>query len=263
MAGRTSRERAEREARKRLRAFTARQSVHARQVARRRRDNIAAVIAIVVVAVLATVAQLGYFSIGPGERAQPKVSASAAPSPTASAVPNAALAENRTWTGTLTINGVKLGISLDGKKAPQAVADFISLTDKGFYTGAYCPRLTTKTVYILQCGSPTNSTSGGPGYSFGPIENAPKDGVYTTGVLAMARSQNDASSQGSQFFLVYGAPSTFPDDSAGGYSVFGRVTSGLAALKSTVIDKGLVASAASVGDGAPKSPVKITSVTVK
>jgi peptidyl-prolyl cis-trans isomerase B (cyclophilin B) len=66
MAGRTSRERAEREARKRLRTFTARQSVHARQNTRRRRDNIAAGIAIVVVAALAAFAQIGYYTVGPG-----------------------------------------------------------------------------------------------------------------------------------------------------------------------------------------------------
>jgi peptidyl-prolyl cis-trans isomerase B (cyclophilin B) len=178
-------------------------------------------------------------------------------------VPSKTIADDRTWTGTMTINGAKLGISLNGKAAPQAVSNFISLAQKGFYKGAYCPRLTTKTVYILQCGSPTNSTAGGPGYSFGPIENAPTNQIYKTGVLAMARTSDDASSQGSQFFIIYGANSTFPNDTAGGYTVFGSVTSGLSALKTDVVKKGLVASASSTGDGAPKSTVKISSVTVK
>jgi peptidyl-prolyl cis-trans isomerase B (cyclophilin B) len=75
----------------------------------------------------------------------------------------------------------------------------------------------------------------------------------------MARQSNNATSQGSQFFLVYGT-STFPNDSAGGYTVFGKVTSGLPALETAITSKGVKDGS---GDGAPKVATRITSLTVK
>lgn len=263
MAGRGARDRAEREARKRARSFSIRQQVHLERGRRRRRDDLTALVVFVVVIALATTAQVFFFAAGPGKPvAAATPTASPTPTPTAT-VPNKSLSENKTWKATMTIGGAKLGLQLDGKNAPQAVANFLTLVADGYYTDAYCPRLTTKTVYVLQCGAKTNSTSdAGPGYSFGPIENAPKDGVYDTGVLAMARVGGDASSQGSQFFIVYGKDSTFPNDTAGGYTVFGKVTSGLSALKSKVTSKGLTAAAVSAGDGAPAAAVRVTSAAV-
>lgn len=261
MAGRGARERAEREARKRARSFSIRQQVHLERGRRRHRDDVIALVVFVVVIALATTAQVGYFTAGPGKPVA-KATPSASPTPTAT-VPSKSLSENRTWKATMTIGGAKLGLQLDGKKAPQAVANFLALTEQGYYTDAYCPRLTTKRVYVLQCGTKTDSASdAGPGYSFGPIENAPKDGVYDTGVLAMARVGGNASSQGSQFFIVYGKDSTFPNDAAGGYTVFGTVTSGLSALKTKVVAKGLTADAKAGGDGAPATPVRITAAAV-
>src|SRR5699024_3762201 len=83
---------------------------------------------------------------------------------------------------------------------------------------------------LLQCGDPTATGTGGPGYTFGPIENAPSDDQYAAGTVAMARQANDADSMGSQFFLVF-SDTTLPSDSAGGYTVFGHITSGLQILK--------------------------------
>ena len=267
MPARTAQERAQREARRRAREYTARQQVHAEQRRRRRRDNIAAVVGLVVVAALATLIQIGYYTLGPGApvpKRSTAASASAtptpAPTPSASAtVPPKSLADDRTWTGSMTLNSVKLGITLDGKHAPQAVANFVSLTRKGFYKGLTCHRETTGSSRILQCGDPNGNGSGGPGYSFGPIENAPKNDSYATGVLAMARTSDDASSQGSQFFIVYGT-STFPSDSAGGYTVFGHVTSGIPALKTGIVAKGIQGGST---DGKPKIPVTITALSVR
>ena len=56
----------DREARTRLRAYQARQALHRTRTARRRRDNVIAAVAGVVVLALAVVAQLLYFSGGPG-----------------------------------------------------------------------------------------------------------------------------------------------------------------------------------------------------
>jgi len=159
-------EREAREARDRLRRYTARQRVHASQVRRRRRDNILAVSGILVVAALATATQVFYFSSGPGKAAASPSSshapASATPAPTSTApagknvgdVPSASIAEGRTWTGTLELNDVTLGITLDGAKAPQATSVFISLAKEGFYTttGSTCHRLTTSdSAKLIQC----------------------------------------------------------------------------------------------------------------
>jgi peptidyl-prolyl cis-trans isomerase B (cyclophilin B) len=141
-------------------------------------------------------------------------------------VPDPAGAEGRTWQVTLETSCGPVAMELDGGAAPQAVASFLELSRSGYYDGTPCHRLTTEGIFVLQCGDPTATGQGGPGYAYGPVENAPADDVYPTGTLAMARVGDDGESMGSQFFLVY-ADSTIPGDSAGGYTVFGRITSGL------------------------------------
>ena len=137
-------------------------------------------------------------------------------------VPAASVAENRSWTGSMYVNGCKLEIKLDGAKAPQAVANFITLAKSGFYNDNYCHRISNAGLFMLQCGDPNGDGTGGPGYSFGPNnENAPADGLYKTGVIAMANSGGDAS-QGSQFFIVYADSPLSPN-----YAVVGTVTSGI------------------------------------
>ena len=230
-----SNDRQAREERARLRTYQARQEVHVRKQRRRTRDNVIAVIALVVVLALATAAQLFYFSGGPGT---PEAEPTATPTPTATPpagenqgdVPSADLAEDRTWTGTLTLNDIPLGVELDGAAAPQAVSSEISLIQSGFYDGTTCHRLTRENIWVLQCGDPAGDGTGGPGYSYGPVENAPADGVYPAGTIAMARQQQNGYSQGSQFFIVYEDTTLTPDE-AGGYTVVGRVTSGLDAAE--------------------------------
>lgn len=262
-------ERDAREARDRLRRYTARQTVHSRQATRRRRDNIIAILGVTVVVALATLTQVVYFTAGPGQPAPSShPSASAHPSPSASAaadknvgdVPARTIAEGRSWTGTLTLNGVKLGISLDGAKAPQATSVFVSLAQKTFYTtaGSSCFRLTTTaSLHIMQCGSPDGTAGGNVGFSYGPIENAPADGVYPAGTIAMARASS-LYSQGSQFFIVYTA-STLPA-SGGGYTVFGSITSGLDEYIAAIADKGVTGGGT---DGLPTVATKITQLSVQ
>ena len=129
----------------------------------------------------------------------------------------------------------------------------------GFYDGLGCHRLTTEGLFVLQCGDPNGDGTGGPGYTYGPIENAPEDGVYPAGTIAMARQAGDAESQGSQFFIVY-EDTTLTADEAGGYTVIGRVTDGLDALRSEIVDFGTVDEAP---DGQPVRPVTITSFDVE
>lgn len=185
------------------------------------------------------------------------------PSPTstesAATAPDPALSENRTWTGSMDVAGVPLTFELDGAVAPQAVASTVYLVNNGFYEGISCHRLTTEGIYVLQCGDPNGDGSGGPGYSYGPVENAPADDFYPAGTIAMARQGGNASSMGSQFFIVY-EDSTIPSDQAGGYTVIGRITSGLPELISTVTSQGTENGGT---DGRPKVPVTITSIAVK
>ncbi len=178
--------------------------------------------------------------------------ATAEPTAPAYTLPDPSVAEGRTWTGTITTDVGAIGIELDGAAAPQAVASFVSLAQQGFFDGTSCHRLATR-IKVLQCGDPTGQGTGGPGYTFGPIENAPADDVYPAGTIAMARVGGDPQSMGSQFFLVY-EDTTIPADEAGGYTVFGRVTSGLDVV-TAVADAG-------VQDGGPDGP-PATGVTIQ
>lgn len=265
-----------REARERLARYNARQTLHTHQISRRRRDNIIAIVGVVVIAALAAVTQIFYFSAGPGApTAAPSASASASatatptptPTPAATAnvgdVPSASVSKHRTWTGSMTLNSTKLGISLDGKDAPQAAASVINDIKTGYYTGKTCHRLlTSDSAGFLQCGS-EDGTGSDTGYSFGPIENAPSDGVYKAGVIAMARIGDNAYSNGHQFFILF-KDTTLPADTAGGYTVVGKVTSGLADLEKNITDKGIdTANASTDGSGPPAVATKITAVTIK
>ncbi len=249
-----------REQQQRLRAYEARQTVHADSIQRRRRDNIIWAIVGVVVIAAAIVTQLAYSGIGPSQAptASPSATATSAADQTWQ-LPDPSTAEGRAWTGQLDLNSdIDLGITLDGANAPQAVASTISLANGGFYDGLTCHRLTTSGIYVLQCGDPNGDGSGGPGYSYGPVENAPSDNVYPAGTLAMARQSGNGSSMGSQFFIVY-QDSTIPADAAGGYTVIGQVTSGLDALQSEIIAQG---TADGSTDGAPAVPTTISTFVV-
>ncbi|WP_258723205.1 peptidylprolyl isomerase [Cellulomonas sp. NS3] len=185
----------------------------------------------------------------------PQASVSALPARTGNGgvVPDPAAAEARTWTGAVTLSTGAVGIELDGAAAPQAVANFVTLAREGYFDGTKCHRLVTEGIHVLQCGDPTATGTGGPGYTWGPIENAPADDVYPAGTLAMARVGGSGESMGSQFFLVY-EDSTIPSDAAGGYTVFGRITSGLDVVQA-IADGGIGA------DGtAPASDVIIEGV---
>jgi peptidyl-prolyl cis-trans isomerase B (cyclophilin B) len=248
-----------RETQDRLRRYRARQTVHETKTARRTRDNLIAVLAIVVVGALAATAQIVYFTSCPGTP-EPVASASPVPSEPATTAPEPALSEFRTWTGAMTINdGLEVTFELDGRVAPQAVASFVSLVSSGFYDALTCHRLTTDGIFVLQCGDPNGDGTGGPDYRFGPIENAPLDDVYTTGVIAMARQGGDGASMGSQFFIVYD-DSTIPADAAGGYTVMGRITGGLDALITDVVSPGVEGGGA---DGPPAVETTVTGITIQ
>ncbi|MDR3152179.1 MAG: peptidylprolyl isomerase [Bifidobacteriaceae bacterium] len=175
------------------------------------------------------------------------------------AVPDKAIAENKDWGAVLHTSLGDLSITLLGSKAPQAVANFIDLSRKGWWSenDAQCPRVTTQSVYILQCGAPKGDQSGGPGYSFGPVENAPSDNIYKKGYIAMARSDS-AFSNGSQFFIIYQDSNFPPGGGNAGYAVFAEITGGLDNIENFAKEQ-----KPANGDGKPSEVVKITGVDIK
>jgi peptidyl-prolyl cis-trans isomerase B (cyclophilin B) len=228
--------------RERLARFAAKQDLEASKAVRRKKDNRLSVLVSGLAIVMAVGSSVAYSALAPEPEAlTPEI----APTQPSAPIPDASIAEDRTWIGSIEVGAASLEIELDGELAPQAVASFIDLAGKGFFSGITCHRLTTTGIFVLQCGQSAVTSDGGPGYTFGPIENAPADNFYPRGTLAMARvgasvigAEAAATSMGSQFFIVY-EDSTISSDEAGGYTVFGKITGGLEDLQS-VIDAGVL-----------------------
>jgi peptidyl-prolyl cis-trans isomerase B (cyclophilin B) len=128
-----------------------------------------------------------------------------------------------------------LPLTLDRAAAPCTVQSFVHLARWKFYDRTTCHRLTTyPTLEVLQCGDPSGTGEGGPGYRYKDelpvdLEPAPNDPtgarkIYPRGTLAMANAGPDTN--GSQFFLVYGNAYLRPN-----YTIFGTIgDAGLATL---------------------------------
>jgi peptidyl-prolyl cis-trans isomerase B (cyclophilin B) len=171
-------------------------------------------------------------------------------------LPDKKTAAGKTFIATVVTNCGVITMELDGTKAPQTVASFLGLAKSGYWADSPCHRLTTSApLFVLQCGDPTGTGSGDPGYGYG-VENAPEDFNFAPGTLAMART-SDPKSNGGQFFIVY-KDTELPD--VVGYSVFGKVTSGM-----DIVDK-IAAAGATPPDGnqntAPVQPISILTVDV-
>lgn len=233
-----------REQRRRVQLMEAKQKLRKEQQGRRRRDNVVASTAAVLALALAVVLQVSVFTNNPTSEqvaaAQKDLESSASTSATENSdeatpgvslppVPDASVARDTKLTGTLSLNQQKLEVELDGTKAPQAASVLKVLADSGYYDGRACHRLTTGDFAVLQCGALNLDGASAPGFTWGPVENAPADNVYPAGTIAIARVANDGSSNGTQFFITY-KDTVIPPDQAGGYTVVGKVVSGLDAI---------------------------------
>ncbi|WP_207343956.1 peptidylprolyl isomerase [Arthrobacter sp. E3] len=257
-----------REAKARIARMQANQALHEKQLQRRKRDNLIAFIAIGAALAVAIVLALTVFQPKGDDpvASAPDASAAASAAPEASSdasaapaesnspgVPNADTAKGKTFTGTLTLNGKPLGVTLDGTKAPQAAAVFKSLADSNFMDGKTCHRLADAPDFgVLQCGSLKGDGQGDPNYQWGPVENTPADGKYPAGTIAVARA-NTTYSNGTQFFITF-KDTVLPQDT-GGYTIVGKVTSGLDEV-SAIAKDGIEGGAT---DGAPNTKVTIDS----
>jgi cyclophilin family peptidyl-prolyl cis-trans isomerase len=109
-------------------------------------------------------------------------------------------------------------VQLLPERAPGAVNNFVSLARWKYFNGTKCHRVIQD--FVVQCGDPTATGTGGPGYSF--ADEVPGAGEYTIGSLAMANS--GPNTNGSQFFVITGVSGTsLPPN----YTLFGQVTAGL------------------------------------
>ncbi|MFI5100717.1 MAG: peptidylprolyl isomerase, partial [Actinomycetes bacterium] len=89
-------------------------------------------------------------------------------------------------TAKLSLNGKPVTISLLRSKAPCTVNSFAHLAQAKYFDKTPCHRLTTGALAVLQCGDPSGTGSGGPGYTFAD-ENL-TGATYPAGTVAMANS---------------------------------------------------------------------------
>ena len=148
-------------------------------------------------------------------------------------------------------------IELYPNMAPNTVANFVNLIEKGFYDGLTFHR--SVPGFVLQGGDPNGDGTGGPGYTIkgefssnGYTQNTLS---HTRGVISMARSR-DNDSAGSQFFIVLDDSATYSLD--GLYAGFGRVTEGMDIIDEIVENEEI----ADDVTGALEENVVITKVTV-
>jgi peptidyl-prolyl cis-trans isomerase B (cyclophilin B) len=157
-------------------------------------------------------------------------------------------------------------ITMEASKAPHTVNSFDFLVKKGFLDHTKCHRLTTQGIYVLQCGDPKGTGTGGPGYTI-PDENlkdkrlkGPKGGMYPKGTVAMANQYNPQTKQGkntggSQFFLVF-QDSPLPPY----YTPFGTLTKDGMKVLEKIAKAG---ENTGQGDGAPNATVVVDKATVR
>ncbi len=146
----------------------------------------------------------------------------------------------------------KFTVDLNASTTPCTVNSFVALAKQGYFDGTQCHRLTTDGIWVLQCGDPTATGGGGPGYAFD--DELAGTETYPAGTVAMANA--GPGTNGSQFFLVY-------KDSLGlpaGYTVFGKMDAASILAVQKIAAKG---TANGSTDGAPKDPVELQSVTIR
>jgi len=110
-------------------------------------------------------------------------------------------------------------IALDTGRAPKTANSFAFLADEGFYDDLTFARVAPE--FVIQGGSPLDTTIGDPGYSVD--EKPPANLAYTKGVVAMAKGSTEPPGRsGSQFFVVLSADAGLPPE----YALVGKVDKG-------------------------------------
>jgi cyclophilin family peptidyl-prolyl cis-trans isomerase len=175
------------------------------------------------------------------------VDAPAPRDPESREAPTEPLDASKTYTLTFATNCGSFTVTLDPQVAPKTAASLVALAQDGYFDDTIFHRVVPG--FVIQGGDPTQSGSGGPGYS--TVDVPPSDAAYTKGVVAMAKSGVEApGTAGSQFFVVTGEDAGLPPE----YAIAGEVTEGM--------DTAERIDALGIGDGPPSQPVVVSSVTV-
>lgn len=203
-------------------------------------------------AVLALSGGYWYLSGTPPRQQPAEVQATSTTRATANAKPD--VIRDQPMTVTLHTTKGDISIQLFASLAPHTVANFVKLSQEGFYDGTKFHRVIEG--FMDQAGDPLTKDdsqkakwgTGGPGYTI-PDEFSAAIGNLA-GTVAMANT-GQPNSSGSQFF-INAVDNHFLD---GKYSVFGKVVSGMdvvEAINKVPTDSG----------DRPLEPVVIQSVTL-
>jgi peptidyl-prolyl cis-trans isomerase B (cyclophilin B) len=166
--------------------------------------------------------------------------------------PTSGVANTGTATVALKLNDKALTLTLDRENTPCTTNSFVSLAAQGYFDGTSCHRLADSGIFVLQCGDPTATGTGGPGYQF--ADELTGEETYPAGALAMANAGKGTN--GSQFFIVFADTQLAPN-----YTTFGKVDA--AGLKAVLaIAAGGQDGSWGDGTGKPKLPAVITSAKV-
>jgi cyclophilin family peptidyl-prolyl cis-trans isomerase len=163
--------------------------------------------------------------------------------------PTTKLEPGKRYTVDLQTNCGTITIRLATGRAPKTSASFADLVKRGFYDGLTFHRVVHG--FVIQGGDPLGTGLGGPGYTV--VEKPPADLGYTTGVVAMAKTEADPQgASGSQFFIVTAPDAQLPPD----YALLGGVVRGMDVAQR--IDK-----VPADAQGKPDSPVVIEKATLR
>ncbi len=164
------------------------------------------------------------------------------------AAPPNCLTPGVTYEAIVTTNKGEFTIVLDPESAPAATNNFVFLARNQYFDDTPCHRIIPN--FVVQCGDPTGTGTGGPGYTI--VDEPPAPGQYQVGSIAMAKTV-EPDSAGSQFFIITGTDgAALPPE----YALFGQVTDG---LESTVA---AMAAAGTSGQGVPSEPIEIQSIRI-
>jgi cyclophilin family peptidyl-prolyl cis-trans isomerase len=164
--------------------------------------------------------------------------------------PKLCIDPTKTYTAVVTTNKGAFTITLDAKRFPGNVNNFVNLARFHYYDATGCHRVIKD--FVVQCGRPgTDETA--PGYTVN--DELPAKGDYALGVVAVANT-GKANTGGGQFYVITGAQGVaLPPQ----YSILGKVTAGYDSTVSVLA--GLADPLASNGVP-PLVPISITSITV-